>query len=256
MPRGLDHVVHAVGDLEGAAELYRRRGFTVGARNRHSWGTHNHGVQLSGFFIELLTVAEPGNLGTDGFSNLFGRFHQSFIGNQDGLSLLLLATDDAATDAAALQSAGIAASEVLKFEREGKRPDGAAVSVAFSLASARMPGRPGAGFRGLPAAFSGEFLESGASAACQHREGRRGCCSSRGESNRPSHFPLRVHWSARLACDVERRQRRDPARGHQGHGSSGVSQPLWDRTARHLAGCAPCRAAISRARPQCAASGT
>ena len=113
MPRGLDHVVHAVSDLEGAARLYRRLGFTVGARNRHSWGTHNHVVQLPGFFIELLTVAEPENLGTDGFSNLFGRFHQSFISNQDGLSLLLLATDDAATDAAAMQSAGIAASASL-----------------------------------------------------------------------------------------------------------------------------------------------
>jgi hypothetical protein len=135
-----------VGDLEGVSGLYRRLGFTVGARNRHSWGTHNHIVQLPGFFIELLTVAEPENLGTDGFSNLFGRFHQSFIGNQDGLSLLLLATDDAATDAAALQSAGIAASNVLKFERDGKRPDGATVKVAFSLAFARDAGAPGVGF--------------------------------------------------------------------------------------------------------------
>jgi hypothetical protein len=146
MPRGLDHVVHAVGDLEGAAGLYRRLGFTVGARNRHSWGTHNHVVQLPEFFIELLTVAEPEKLGTDGFSKLFGRFHQSFIGNQDGLSLLLLATDDAATDAAALQSVGIAASEVLKFEREGKRPDGATIKVAFSLAFARDAGAPSVGF--------------------------------------------------------------------------------------------------------------
>ena len=91
-------------------------------------------------------MAEPENLGTDGLSNLFGRFHQSFIGNQDGLSLLLLATNDVATDAAALQSAGIAASDVLKFEREGKRPDGATVKVAFSLAFARDAGAPGAGF--------------------------------------------------------------------------------------------------------------
>ena len=256
MPRGLDHVVHAVGDLEGAAGLYRRLGFTVGARNRHSWGTHNHVVQLPGFFIELLTVAEPENLGTDGFSNLFGRFNQSFLSNQEGLSLLLLESDDAAADAAAFESAGIGASEVLKFEREGKRPDGAAVKLAFSLAFARDARSPRHRLCRLPATLSGEFLESGVSAACQHREWHRGCCSSRGESNRPSHFPLRVHWRARLACDVERRQRRDPARGHQGHGSGCVSQPLRDRTARHLAGCAPCRPAISRARPQCAASGT
>jgi Glyoxalase-like domain len=146
MPRGLDHVVHAVRDLEGAAGLYRRLGFTVGARNRHSWGTHNHVVQLPGFFIELLTVAEPEKLGSDGFSNLFGRFNQSFIRDQDGLSLLLLETDDADMDAAGFQSAGIAASEVLKFEREAKRPDGATVKVAFSLAFARDAGAPGVGF--------------------------------------------------------------------------------------------------------------
>jgi hypothetical protein len=146
MPRGLDHVVHAVGDLEGAAGLYRRLGFTVGARNRHSWGTHNHVVQLPGFFIELLTVAEPEKLGSDGFSNLFGRFNQSFLSNQEGLSLLLLESDDAAADAAAFESAGIGASEVLKFERAGKRPDGATVKVAFSLAFARDAGAPGVGF--------------------------------------------------------------------------------------------------------------
>jgi hypothetical protein len=146
MPRGLDHVVHAVGDLEGGAGLYRRLGFTVGARNRHSWGTHNHVVQLPGFFIELLTVAEPEKLGSDGFSNLFGRFNQSFLSNQEGLSLLLLESDDAAADAAAFESAGIGASEVLKFEREGKRPDGAAVKLAFSLVFARDARAPAIGF--------------------------------------------------------------------------------------------------------------
>jgi hypothetical protein len=146
MPRGLDHIVHAVRDLEGAAGLYGRLGFTVGARNRHSWGTHNHIVQLPGFFIELLTVAEPEKLGSDGFSNLFGRFNQSFLANQEGLSLLLLESRDAAIDAAGFQSAGIAASEVLRFQREGKRPDGATVKLAFSLAFARDAGAPNIGF--------------------------------------------------------------------------------------------------------------
>ena len=137
MPRGLDHAVHAVHDLDAAAELYRRLGFTVGARNRHSWGTHNHLVQLPGFFVELLTVAEPDKLGTDGFSNLFGRFNQSFLAHQQGLSLLILESGDAAGDAAAFRSAAIEASEVMRFEREGKSPDGSTVKVAFSLAFAR-----------------------------------------------------------------------------------------------------------------------
>jgi catechol 2,3-dioxygenase-like lactoylglutathione lyase family enzyme len=146
MPRGLDHIVHAVRDLNAAAELYRRLGFTVGARNRHSWGTHNHLVQLPGVFIELLTVAEPEKLGSDGFSTMFGRFNQSFLARQEGLSMLLLESGEAAADAAAFGSAGVAASEAMKFEREGKRPDGSPVKVAFSLAFARDDMAPDTGF--------------------------------------------------------------------------------------------------------------
>ena len=41
MPHGLDHIVHAVRDIDAAAEFYVRAGFTVGGRNRHPWGTHN-----------------------------------------------------------------------------------------------------------------------------------------------------------------------------------------------------------------------
>ena len=146
MPRGLDHAVHAVRDLDAAAELYRRLGFKVGARNRHPWGTHNHLVQLPGFFVELLTLAEPEKLGTDGFSNLFGRFNQSFLSRHQGLSILLLESGDAAADAAAFKSAGIAASDVMKFEREGSRPDGSMVKVGFSLAFARDAKAPEIGF--------------------------------------------------------------------------------------------------------------
>jgi catechol 2,3-dioxygenase-like lactoylglutathione lyase family enzyme len=83
MPRGLDHIVHAVRDLDAAAEFYRRAGFTVGARNRHPWGTHNHIVQLEGFFIEILTVAEPELLDRDTehreLARLFGAFNRDSI---------------------------------------------------------------------------------------------------------------------------------------------------------------------------------
>ena len=47
-------------------------------------------MQLPGFFVELLTVAEPEKLGDDGFSTLFGRFNQSFLAQHEGLSLLIL----------------------------------------------------------------------------------------------------------------------------------------------------------------------
>jgi hypothetical protein len=142
MARGLDHIVHAVHDLDAAAELYRRIGFTVGARNKHPWGTHNHIVQLPGFFIELLTVGEPEKLGDDGFSKLFGRYNQDFLSGGEGLSLLVLESKDAAADKEAFAEAGISLSEVMRFEREGKRPDGSTVKVAFSLTFANDPGAP------------------------------------------------------------------------------------------------------------------
>lgn len=137
MARGLDHIVHAVRDLDGGADLYRRLGFTVGARNRHPWGTHNHIVQLPVFFIEVLTMAEPDKLGDDGFSKLFGDFNRRFLENGEGFSLLILESTDASADARAFAAAKVAASEVMRFEREGKRPDGSPVKVAFSLAFAR-----------------------------------------------------------------------------------------------------------------------
>jgi catechol 2,3-dioxygenase-like lactoylglutathione lyase family enzyme len=134
--RGLDHIVHAVRDLDAVAHLYRRLGFTVGARNKHSWGTHNHIVQMPGVFVELLTLAEPEKLGDDGFSKLFGAYNGEFLKRAEGLSLLILESNDAAADQRAFAAAGIAGSDVLRFEREGKRPDGSAVKVAFSLAFA------------------------------------------------------------------------------------------------------------------------
>lgn len=142
LPRGLDHIVHAVRDLDAAADLYRRLGFTVGARNRHPWGTHNYIVQLPGFFIELLTLAEPDKLGSDGISKMFGAYNGDFLKRGEGLSLLILESRDAVADAAGFRKAGIAAAEVVRFEREGRRPDGTAVKVAFSLAFAEDKGAP------------------------------------------------------------------------------------------------------------------
>jgi catechol 2,3-dioxygenase-like lactoylglutathione lyase family enzyme len=146
LPRGIDHIVHTVRDLDAAAELYRKLGFTVGARNRHPWGTHNAIVQFPGVFIELLTVAEPGSIapaGPRGFS--FGAFNTEFLARGQGLSMLVLESKDAVADAADFKAAGIGEFDVFDFEREGKRPDGSSVKVAFSLAFAADP-KADAGF--------------------------------------------------------------------------------------------------------------
>jgi hypothetical protein len=144
--RGLDHIVHAVRDLDRAGETYERLGFTVGARNRHPWGTHNRIIQFPGVFIELLTFAEPDRLGSDGFSTLFAARNRDFAAAHEGLSMLILESRDAAGDAQEFQKAGIAASPVMHFEREGQRPDGSRVKVGFSLAFAKDPAAPEIGF--------------------------------------------------------------------------------------------------------------
>jgi catechol 2,3-dioxygenase-like lactoylglutathione lyase family enzyme len=146
MSRGLDHIVHAVRDLDRAAALYRALGFTVGARNVHPWGTHNHIVQLPGFFVELLAVVEPEKLGTEGFSALFGTFNRIFLKTQEGLSFVMLESHDATADARDFAATGIAVSPALQFEREGRAPDGGKTRVGFSLAFARDAGAPAIGF--------------------------------------------------------------------------------------------------------------
>jgi catechol 2,3-dioxygenase-like lactoylglutathione lyase family enzyme len=142
MPRGLDHIVHAVRDLDAAADLYRRLGFTVGARNRHPWGTHNYIVQFPGFFIELLTLAEPDKLGSDGFSTLFGAYNRDFIQRGDGLSVLILESKDARADEREFGAASILTAPTMRFEREAKRPDGTTVKVGFSLTFAQDKAAP------------------------------------------------------------------------------------------------------------------
>jgi len=148
MSRGLDHIVHAVRDLDAAAELYRRLGFQAGARNRHprTWGTENHIVQLPGVFVELLTVSDPTRIAPHAphvFS--FGAFNRDFLARGQGLSMLVL-EGGGAGDAEAFRAAGIGDFEVYEFEREGRRPDGTPIKVAFSLAFAADPQAPDVGF--------------------------------------------------------------------------------------------------------------
>jgi hypothetical protein len=147
MPHGLDHIVHAVRDLDAAAEFYRRAGFTVGARNRHSWGTHNRIVQLKNCYIELLEVAEPEKIvphGARSFS--FGAFNRDFLASHEGFSMLILNSSNAIDDARSFEAAGIGGFKVFDFAREGAKPDGTPVKLAFSLAFAHDPMSPNVRF--------------------------------------------------------------------------------------------------------------
>jgi hypothetical protein len=173
MSRGLDHIVHAVCDLDGAADFYRRAGFTVGARNAHPWGTHNHIVQLDGFFVELLTVAEPQLLARDlkhaELAQLFGAFNRDAIARRDGFSTLILESRAIAADVSALAGAGIGSSGELRFSREGTQADGSKVTVGFSLGFARDATSPHVAFAVMqqhnPRAFWNTRFQSHANTA-------------------------------------------------------------------------------------------
>ncbi|MGL4729433.1 MAG: VOC family protein [Bosea sp. (in: a-proteobacteria)] len=133
-PKGLDHLVIAVRDLDAAGRFYERLGFQVGSRNRHSWGTENRIVQFPGAFLELITVGDASLIPPHGprfFS--FGAFVASALKRRQGMAMAVLESQDAKADAAAFADAGIGDFAPFFFERQGKRPDGSAMRVAFTL---------------------------------------------------------------------------------------------------------------------------
>ena len=137
--RGLDHIVHAVRDLDAAASFYERLGFTVGARNIHPWGTCNQLVQLPGFFIEIVSIADEEVLEAainrfDGLAQLFGAVIRNHLVRGEGLAFVMLESSDATRDAAEFAFHGIALSGALTFSRQGRLPDGAEATLGFSLA--------------------------------------------------------------------------------------------------------------------------
>jgi hypothetical protein len=160
MPHGLDHIVHAVRDLDAAAEFYSRAGFTVGARNRHPWGTHNRIVQLKNCYIEILEVTEPDKIpphGTRWFS--FGAFNRDFLGKREGFSMLIQNSSSARDDALMFEASGIGGFEVFDFAREGTKPDGTPVKLAFSLAFAQDPASPNLRFAACQHHFPENFWD-------------------------------------------------------------------------------------------------
>jgi Glyoxalase-like domain len=149
LARGLDHIVHAVSDLDAAAAFYARAGFTVGARNRHppAWGTQNHIIQLPGCFVELLAMVDMSGIVPHGARHFsFGAFNRNFLARGLGLSMLVLEGKDSTAEAQDFRAAGIGDFELFDFARDAKRPDGTPTKVAFTLAFARDTAAPDIGF--------------------------------------------------------------------------------------------------------------
>ncbi|MTH96221.1 VOC family protein [Roseibium sp. RKSG952] len=147
MVRGLDHIVVAVNDLDAAAEAWEDLGFTVTPRALHPWGTANRLVQLDGFFVELLTVADAEKiepLGGRSFS--FGGFNREFLKRHEGGSMLVLESRDPASDRSGFERLGLTVYEPFSFERQATFSDGASVTVGFDLTFVGDPAAPNLGF--------------------------------------------------------------------------------------------------------------
>ena len=201
MARGIDHIVHAVRDLDRAAELYRKLGFTVGARNKHPWGTHNHIVQFAGCFIELVAFVEPDKLGTDEISRLFAVYNRDFAAAHEGLSMLILEAEDSGHDVADFRVAGIAASDPLRFEREAKRPDGTTVKVGFSLAFAEDRLAPQIRFATCQQHYPENFWNP---AFQKHANGAIGIAGAIGVAARPDqHRAFMQHFAGAPAAEQD-----------------------------------------------------
>lgn len=147
MARGLDHLVVAVNDLDAAGQAYEALGFTVTPENRHPWGTANRLVQLDGFFLEFLSVAEPDKIPSpQGSEFSFGAFNRDFLRKREGASMLVLESAGAAGDRQAFETAGLTLFDPFSFERVANLPDGSTAKVAFDLTLLQDPASPGLGY--------------------------------------------------------------------------------------------------------------
>lgn len=117
---GIDHCVVLVRDLDRAEERYRRLGFRLLPRGRHSdhMGTGNHCIMFAEGYVELLGVlaARPAN-----------EPWRRSLEDGEGLKSVALASADAAAARRGYIEAGLESGELLEFSRpvemDGRRGD-------------------------------------------------------------------------------------------------------------------------------------
>ena len=153
--RKIDHVVVAAKSLERLVGQYESLGFTLTPLARHPdpMGTSNRLVQLPGRnFIELLEVDRPAGVTPHDFAARpptfsFGAQNKARLERGEGISLLVLQSTDAAADLAAWRKDdALVTYAPFDFERKARLPDGAEVTVAFSLDFVTSPLLPDLGF--------------------------------------------------------------------------------------------------------------
>lgn len=138
-PRAIDHLVLPVGALDEARARFSALGFTVAGNALHPFGTKNACV----FFADD-TYLEPLAIGSRETceaaakaGNVFVARHLAFrFRRSEGLSAIVVKSDDAAADHKRFDGEGMSAGQPLQFSRSFRFPDGREAEATFRLAFA------------------------------------------------------------------------------------------------------------------------
>jgi hypothetical protein len=139
-PRPLDHLVMPVNDIKTARARMTTLGFTVAADARHPFGTENACVFFKDkSYLEPLGIASiEESRATARAGNQFTARNNAFrfrVG-PEGLSAIVMGSNDADGDDATFREEGISGGDVLQFSRQMKLPDGSELTASFKLAFA------------------------------------------------------------------------------------------------------------------------
>jgi hypothetical protein len=136
----LDHLVMPVTNIRIARERLTALGFTVAADARHPFGTENACVFFKDkSYLEPLGVAsEEECAATAKAGNQFTARNNAFRFRHgpEGLSAIVMGSDDAEGDHAAFRAEGISGGDILQFSRVMKLPDGSEITPTFKLSFA------------------------------------------------------------------------------------------------------------------------
>ena len=132
--KGLDHFVICVRDLDRAGAFYQQLGFTLTPRAQHPFGSSNRLVQLDGVFLELLCIDRPENIPPQvpGQFN-FIHFNKKYLQSREGISMLVLDSEDAEEDHRIAKKAGLQTWPTFRFSRKARLPGGQTETVSFRL---------------------------------------------------------------------------------------------------------------------------
>ena len=136
--RPLDHLVVIVPDLAASAGRLEGEGFTVTPESHHPFGTSNRLVMFPECYLELVTVTRPGLIPETGFAAFVAGCLER---DRTGVRMVVLKTDDPASDRDRLQQQGIEVSEPIRFGREMTLPDGSTTRVEFDTLLPPAPTR-------------------------------------------------------------------------------------------------------------------